>query len=99
WRVLSPGGILRVATPDLEQICRLYLSKLGEAAAGMAQADYDWMMLELYDQAVRERVGGNMLAYLAQTPLPNEDFVFGRIGEEGRSLVRDLRARRVGQRP
>src|SRR5688500_5234468 len=23
WRILSPGGILRVAVPDLEKLCRL----------------------------------------------------------------------------
>ena len=32
-----------------------------------------------------------MLAYLQQNPLPNEKFVFDRIGEEGRNLVNFLR--------
>ena len=32
---------------------------------------YDWLMLELYDQAVRKVSGGNMAAYLAEQTDPN----------------------------
>jgi SAM-dependent methyltransferase len=93
WRVLKPGGLLRVATPDLERMCELYLQKLRTALAGSpgAAADYEWMLLELYDQSVRERNGGAMLDFLRQQPLPNERFVFERIGQEGRELVETLR--------
>lgn len=93
FRVLQPGGILRVVTPDLERICRLYLEKLNAAANGdtAAASDYDWMMLELYDQTVREKPGGHMLDHLRQQPLPNESFVFERIGGEGRELVSALK--------
>jgi predicted SAM-dependent methyltransferase len=89
FRVLKPGGILRVATPDLERLCRLYLEKLEAASAGdpVAAHDYDWLMLELYDQTVREKSGGQMLEFLHQHPLPNEAFVLGRIGEEGRKIL------------
>mgnify|MGYP000850611868 CR=1 FL=1 len=92
-RVLQPGGIVRVGVPDLEQLCLLYLEKLRAAMAGdvAAAADYEWIMLELYDQVARERSGGDMLAYLRQVPLPNEAFVFARIGEEGRQIVERVR--------
>jgi len=95
FRVLKPGGVLRVGVPDLEQICRLYLSRLASALAGesAAAADYDWVMLELCDQAVREKSGGGMAEYLRRSPLPNEPFVLERIGEEGRELLAALRAR------
>lgn len=91
-RVLKPGGILRVGVPDLEKICQLYLSRLAVALDGDEAAvhDYDWIMLELYDQTVREKSGGGMLDYLRQNPLPNETFVYERIGEEGRQLVKAL---------
>lgn len=94
-RVLQPGGIIRVGVPDLERLCRLYLQKLQDALAGDGSAahDYDWVMLELYDQTVREQGGGEMLAYLRQDPLPNEEFVYAQIGEEGRQLVERLRQR------
>lgn len=92
-RVLKPGGILRVGVPDLESMCQLYLAKLQTAANGdnLAAHEYDWILLELFDQLVRERSGGEMLSYLQQNPLPNEQFVFDRIGEEGRNLVYSLR--------
>ncbi len=94
YRVLKPGGIIRVGVPDLEKICRLYLSSLTAALSGEKTAahDYDWIMLELFDQIVREQSGGGMLGYLRQNPLPNETFVYERIGEEGRELVKALRS-------
>lgn len=96
-RILKPGGILRVAVPDLERICRLYLENLQGAAnqEPQAEARYDWMMLELLDQIVREQSGGGMLDYLRQVPLPGEDFILERIGNEGRGLLDAIRAQPV----
>ena len=95
YRVLKFGGIVRVGVPDLEKICQLYLSRLVGALNGDEEArhDYDWIMLELFDQTVREKSGGDMMEYLRQNPLPNEKFVYERIGEEGRQLVQALRSR------
>lgn len=94
-RVLKRGGILRVATPDLERLCEVYLARL-RAADGAeddaAAADHEWMTIEMLDQTVRERTGGSMLDYLRQRPLPNEPFVLDRIGEEGRELLHALRS-------
>lgn len=100
-RVLQPGGVIRVGVPDLERLCRLYLDKLEGALAGdeLAGHDYHWIMLELYDQTVRERSGGDMLEYLRQDPLPNEGFVYAQIGEEGRQLVQELRQRSRSREP
>lgn len=93
FRILKAGGILRVAVPDLEAICRLYLERLNRAVEGdaSAAAEYDWMMLELLDQTVREQSGGAMVAHLRQNPLPGEQFILGRIGEEGREILESLR--------
>ena len=97
YRVLKPDGIVRVGVPNLEKICQLYLSRLTAALNGEKTAahDYDWIMLELFDQIVREKGGGGMLDYLRQNPLPNETFVYERIGEEGRELVKALRSSSV----
>ncbi len=91
-RVLKPGGILRVAVPDLERICRLYLEMLETALDGDTNSacNYDWMMLEMYDQVVREQSGGGMVEYLRHGTC-NESFVYERIGEEGRNLVHILK--------
>jgi SAM-dependent methyltransferase len=95
-RVLKPGGVLRIVVPDLEQIARHYLRQLDAAAAGDAEAArrYDWIMLELLDQIGRHRNGGEMRSFLSSTPLPAEDYVLSRIGDEAREMFADLRAAR-----
>jgi predicted SAM-dependent methyltransferase len=77
-RVLKPGGIVRVLVPDLEQIARLYLEKLSTAKE--FEADYDWIMLELYDQCIRENSGGLMEHYLHSTFAGESPFVAARMG-------------------
>jgi predicted SAM-dependent methyltransferase len=93
YRALKPGGIIRIGVPDLEKICRTYLEKLEAALAEDKQAanDYDWIMLEMLDQIVRERSGGEMVEYFRCQPLPNEHFVLERIGNEGRKLIETIR--------
>jgi len=88
-RVLQPGGIIRVATPDLERMCRAYLACLEGALRGETSAIHgrEWMVLEMLDQLVRERSGGEMAAYLQRKSIPNAAFIIERIGEEGRGLL------------
>jgi SAM-dependent methyltransferase len=90
FRVLKPGGTLRIAIPDLERIARKYLKFLEEGLQhpddAMIKANYEWMLLEMYDQTVRNIRGGNMGRYLFQETIINEDFVFQRIGGEGRDI-------------
>ncbi len=88
-RVLRPQGILRVAVPDLEQIIRAYLDSLEKAQTGCLDAakNYDWLLLELFDQVARNNSGGEMAAYLFQEHIPNKDFVLERLGAEARSLI------------
>ena len=83
-RVLKPGGIIRVVVPDLEQITREYLTNLERAKAGDKQAarNYEWIMLELYDQAVRDASGGGMAAYWKKKTIVNESYLVSRIGHE-----------------
>lgn len=95
-RVLKPGGVIRVAVPDLEQIARLYLQALERAVAGdpVWQHHYDWLLIELYDQMVREKSGGRHADYLGQEDIPNLEFVLARQGKEvERGLESQRRAR------
>jgi len=48
------------------------------------------MMIELYDQAVRNEGGGGMIDYLSRKVLTNEDFIFQRIGYEGYMLRQSI---------
>ena len=52
----------------------------------LIRSNYDWMLIEMLDQIVRNKTGGNMKEYLFQETLLNEDFVFSRIGEEAKDL-------------
>jgi predicted SAM-dependent methyltransferase len=84
WRVLRPGGVLRIVVPDLERIARTYLETLSCAwAGGGADHDnYQWMKLELLDQLVRTESGGQMGRYMTDPQIRNVDFVRSRIGNE-----------------
>lgn len=86
--MLKPNGIIRKAVPDLEQIAKEYLMYLEKASKddSGAEFNYDWIMLEMYDQTVRNFSGGEMEKYLFQEKINNEDYVFGRIGEEGSKI-------------
>ena len=90
FRILKPGGIIRMAVPDLESIARLYISSLEGALNGdpESEADYDWLMLELYDQAVRKVSGGMMAEYTAELgDRTRSRLVAKRIGCEGAQTV------------
>ena len=84
FRILKPQGIVRIIVPDLEGIVRAYLGALEQVESGdlSAEADYDWMMLELYDQATRKYKQGKMGDYLANLDTRNKSFVISRIGSE-----------------
>jgi predicted SAM-dependent methyltransferase len=88
FRVLKKGGILRVAIPDLEKIATEYLTQLNNAVNGVPGADhnYEWIMLEMYDQTVRNVGGGEMGKFLLQQEIKNIDYVYSRIGLEGRGI-------------
>ena len=94
YRVLKPGGTIRVAVPDLERIARAYLEALENASEGRPgwAANYDWMVLEMYDQAVREQSGGSCYDFYGQEPIPNWDFVFKRVGAEANAALAAVRA-------
>ncbi len=94
FRVLKKGGIIRIAVPDLETIAREYLKNLEAAKKGDEEAKkrYEWIMLELLDQTVRERSGGEMLKYWAQKEIPAYDYVIERVGSEAENAIAQIRA-------
>lgn len=93
-RVLRPGGAIRVVVPDLENIARLYLILLEKSLKGdqEAQKRYEWIMLELFDQMVRNTSGGAMLKYWRQNPMPAENFVIERLGSEVKDFIAKTRS-------
>lgn len=102
-RVLRPGGVLRIAVPDLEMICREYLRALDAAAGGSADAvdEHAWMTIELVDQCTRVTPGGEMLRWWTAAKVPAESLVRRRMGNEFGRFRQwfDAETQRAGARP
>ena len=83
YRVLKENGTIRICVPDLENLIKTYLNCLNNCLAGNkdAQADYNWIMLELFDQSIRTVPGGGMFEYFKKD-INNENFIKSRIGAE-----------------
>lgn len=54
YRLLSPGGAIRIITPDFEKICREYLRQID---LGILQKS-EYLKFTLIDQMVRNKPGG-----------------------------------------
>jgi predicted SAM-dependent methyltransferase len=94
YRVLKQNGIIRVVVPDLEQLMKNYIKFLSGAKKGDvdSQEKYEWTMIELFDQMVRNYSGGEMLNYWKQAPMPQEDFVIKRLGSEVTNALKSIRS-------
>lgn len=91
-RILRKGGVMRVVVPDLEQIVIAYLKNLNRAIQGdnHAEHDYEWSLLELMDQMVRNSSGGGMREYWSQSQIANEKYVEARMGDEFTSFRKNI---------
>jgi SAM-dependent methyltransferase len=83
FRVLKPGGVVRIVVPDLERIAQDYLKSLREAEADSdALVKVEWMKIEMLDQLVRTRSGGEMVRFVHGEGKTHEPFIRSRIGDE-----------------
>lgn len=91
FRVLQPGGTLRIAVPDLEDIARLYLEALDHAWLEDPEATqrHAWLVMELYDQTTREQPGGRMLQHMNHAGA----YAWQRLGADAVALRRHLQRR------
>ena len=83
-KVLRPGGIIRVAVPDLERIVEFYRRALNNALNREqdSQVYYDWAIIEMYDQTVREFSGGEMMEFARKATPSQLTFLKARLGGE-----------------
>ena len=90
-RVLKKNGIIRIAVPDLEKIIREYIVQIEKGLENpddeYTMANYNWILIELFDQMIRNKSGGEMVSLLKKRELINEDFIYERNGNE----VKDIR--------
>lgn len=99
FRVLETGGVIRLVLPDLEALAREYLCVLDAVTSGdrARDSDYDWIMLELCDQVVRNSPGGEMASFLTNLDEKDRGFVRSRIGVEAESFWAPDRSSSSGQ--
>lgn len=74
FRITKSGGRLRLVLPDLEGLCSVYLENRQRGEHDRA----DFLILEMFDQCVRQVAGGELGAYYAhmQAATPqNEEMI------------------------
>jgi len=100
-RVLAPGGILRLAVPDLEAAARSYLDCLAQAEGGdrTAADRHEWAIVELVDQLSRHVSGGRMLDWWRQPEAPAREYIIERLGSEARQAMDRLGGTTPGPAP
>lgn len=93
YRVLKPGGIIRIAIPDLERIAKNYLKYLEESLNNVPKAaeKYEWSLLEMYDQVVRTESGGEMISFIQDESKQIDEFLLQQNGHEVQLLIDNLR--------
>lgn len=101
FRILQPGGVLRVAVPDLERIAVGYLDRLAEARKGLpgSKRRYDWAVLELCDQMTRRSSGGGMIPFLGDPEPLGRAYAVARCGAEAGQIIESLDRHRESVAP
>jgi SAM-dependent methyltransferase len=100
FRILKPGGTLRIVTPDLENIARQYLANIENKKYALAELE----LLLLIDQFVRVRPGGLYRQILnelrASAKIEEIDYVYVRTGEHpiaGKDAFKSLKLAKTGR--
>jgi predicted SAM-dependent methyltransferase len=74
YRVLKPGGVIRLVLPDFEEMCREYILRRDNNEHIKA----DFLVVEIIDQCVRLRGGGELkdvYQRIANTPDSNQEMI------------------------
>ncbi|MCL0071994.1 methyltransferase domain-containing protein, partial [Peptococcaceae bacterium] len=97
YKKLKFGGILRIVVPDLENICREYLSILENINEDENKKKYEWIIIELLDQLTRNKSGGEMAVFWQKVVENRDDFLIdyikSRTGTDlrsNKSIQRDI---------
>jgi predicted SAM-dependent methyltransferase len=90
YRILRPGGVIRIVVPDLEGSVRRYLQELDSVISGdhSALPRHQWMTIELLDQLTRTFSGGFMGRLWNSRPLSARGLIEERLGSEAGKWLR-----------
>jgi predicted SAM-dependent methyltransferase len=83
FRLLQAGGIVRIVLPDLENIIRCYINLIDNKSKYSEPEFFKyhhWLIVELFDQTVREFRGGLMKESLITEDQELLEFIKTRIG-------------------
>jgi len=64
-----------------------------------AKAKYEWTVIELLDQMVRNQSGGEMIKYVADVSKNNDEFILQRCGKEIERLMEVTRGKKSETNP
>lgn len=88
YRILGNKGVIRIVVPDLENVCREYLYLLDHIDSDNNDQKYEWLIIELLDQFIRNNHGGMMKQYCKSTLESKDEFMINYIHERtGETLV------------
>lgn len=88
-RIMKPGGVIRLVTPDLEEMVQTYLKLLQELKINLNAElinRYDWVRLEIFDQIVRDSSGGEVPTFIKFSDADMRRFIIDRIGYTASTL-------------
>ena len=91
YRVLKPGGICRISTPDLAREAREYVRQLDRCLkepCEEADRKYELAVRALIDQFARQQSGGELLAIFRSSHL-DKGYAFERYGDVYREFLAD----------
>lgn len=80
YRILAPGGILRLVLPDLEELCQSYLLHRKNNEHDFANV----ILLEMIDQCVRRQSGGQLGQLYSR---------LGALGSQNKKIIEFIRYR------
>ena len=97
YRVLKKGGVIRVVVPDLKAIIDNYLNFFNNGIVNLEDNElykkYYWTLLELFDQLLRNKGGGNMINFINSSKGDLKDFISSRIGDEINNINKNNKPR------
>lgn len=83
-RVLQVDGVCRIVVPDLERTVSAYLEVLHQLKNGNLNVEYkyDWLLVELFDQLIRNKSGGEMYKFIQESDNQLAKYISERLGPD-----------------